>query len=98
MYIYRKHAGYIQTSSTEREINMWTDRRSRNTVSLISLSSGLVRTALAYHATLLSHDLSHEEVDLTSFRLLFSLHCQQRTDCAQVRLIYQAELFIGTGY
>lgn len=39
----------------ERE---WSDRRSPHTAALISLSSGLVRTAFAYHAMLLSHDLS----------------------------------------
>lgn len=66
---------------------------SRHTVSLIPLSSGLVRTAFPYHATLLSHDLPQAGSDLTSPLLLLSLHSQQRTDCAQVRLMYQAGVF-----
>lgn len=40
----------------------WAD----GTVSLIALSSGLVRTAFPYHATLLSHDLPQAGSDLTS--------------------------------
>lgn len=49
------------------------DRRSARTAALISPSPGLVRTALAYRATLLSHDLSQPAgPDLTSLLLLVS--------------------------
>lgn len=60
----------IRSASQQTEIDEQTDRRGRNTVSLNPLSSRLVRTAFAYHATPLSHDLSQAGSDHTSLLLL----------------------------